>query len=189
MTSVLALDLSTKTGFCHDGPNGRPVWGLKLLKVDDWQKLGPARTRFRRWLIDLCAVVRPDVIAFEAALIFGGHGGKIKTSAQIVRNQIGLADHAEQIADEIGARCVECTNSEIKAHWAGTARADKSAMCVMARRMGCDIYDDNIADSVALWSLTKHELGESFAWPLKGQPGDELFREAGRRTPAIDVPI
>lgn len=190
MTKVIALDLSTKLGFCHDGPGGRPVWGLKLLKVEDWQRLGPSRTQFRKWLIELCAVVQPDLIAFEAALVFGGRGGSTsKTRLEVIRNQFGLADHAEQIADQLGIRCTECTNNEIKSHWVGHGRAEKNEMCSMARRMGCDIYDDNMADALAQWSLVKHSLGESFDWRLLKQPAGELFRETGRRAPLIDVPI
>lgn len=192
MTVVLSLDLSTHTGWCHDGPAGRPLYGVEHFRVDDWQRLGPARTKFRAWLREKIAVVQPGLLVFEAALVFGGKKGTTrKTRIEVVRNQFGLADHTEQICDEMGVPCSEATNNEIKSHWAGNGHADKEEMKRIARLLGLpNVSDDNAVDGIALWSLAKTELGEAYDFRRFKNAAGALFEqnEGGRRT-ASEIPL
>ncbi len=178
MTKVLALDLATLTGIAFDGPGEgnrvRPIaLSLRLRprrSRDDGPDLdfGTPGAALWRWLTEHCSINRPDVIAFEAPVVRFNQGSHPTTRMEAVRLLIGLAFLVETFARSFEPdhpiRCFETTNNEVKAHWAGNGRAEKSDMVRMCRQMRVDVPDDNAADAVGLWSLAKTSLGEPIDW-------------------------
>jgi crossover junction endodeoxyribonuclease RuvC len=162
MAKVLALDISSKTGFACDGHiEGRPVSGvIRLPKAsgDDesgWN-LGPLFADYRRQLASLLIVVQPDICAFEAPLqlMHGGHAA-VRTSQNTVRLLFGLAGITEGLLSEKNVRGYEANLATVKKHFAGSGRAEKEAMVARCRQLGWPAEDHNAADACGLWSLMK----------------------------------
>jgi crossover junction endodeoxyribonuclease RuvC len=154
---VLALDLSSHTGWATDAPGGgdKPLSGVVDFDLNG-DEYGPTFSAFRQWLTDAAGVHNPEVLAFEAPLM--PHGGNFMTSEQTVRLLIGLAAHAEQIGHALGLETVECNVQTVKRHFAGTGRADKAAMLARCQQLGWNIRNHNAADAAAVWDYTRHSL-------------------------------
>lgn len=179
MAKVLALDISTRTGFAHDGHDpGRPISGvIRLPKaagddLDGWE-LGPLFADYRRQLAALVLVLQPDIVAFEAPLqIVHGREAAARTSQNTIRLLFGLAGITEGLLAEKKLRSYESNIASVKKHFAGSGRADKSAMVARCRQLNWEVQDHNAADACGLWSLVKslHEPGWSpSSTPLFGR--------------------
>lgn len=171
MTTVLFLDVARKTGVAHDGPHpGRPVTRLIRLPspsgdAEDGRGYGGVFMAFRRDVIALAQVVRPEAIGFEAPLqIVHGKGLSSFTSQATIRMLFGLVAIVEEVAENLGIACYETHNQTIKKYLTGTGRADKAMMLAACARLGWDVGgDDNCADAAAGWALLKSLLDKSFA--------------------------
>lgn len=183
MPGVLFLDLARKTGVAHDGPDpGRPITRLLTLpKVDDdggGKEYGPLFGTFRREVVALIQVVKPEILGFEAAINVMGVGGPVQrhqTNISTVRVLYGLAAFAEEIAWAHSLRCYEVNIATIKKHATGSGRAEKSDVKRAIASFGIDHGgDDNRADAAAGWLYLKALSDKSFR-PGAGTP---LFAKA-----------
>lgn len=166
---ILALDLSTHTGWTHDGPAGRaPFMGTKHLpSIDgndaDGYDYGTCAAAFVRWLHEMIDVVQPTLIGYEAPM--PQQAGRMQRSREwIVRMQYGLPWDVEGICSDRGITCHERNIRAVKKFWTGDANASKPAMIQRCRQLGWDPKDDNQADSAALWSLLKSTEDKGFQY-------------------------
>lgn len=159
--NVLALDLSRHVGVAHDGPNGRAILSTKHLPVVEGDGIngfdfGTVGIAFRSWLRELIAVVKPDLVGFEAPLM--PRGENFVTPEVTVRLLMGLAWDTETTARECGVELTDERNvATVKKFWAGHGFAKKPDMMARCRQLGYAPRNDNEGDACALWHLLKAE--------------------------------
>lgn len=171
MKRVLALDLSSHTGWAVDAPGGgdKPLSGVVDFDLHG-DEYGPTFSAFRNFLNDAVCIHEPEVLAFEAPLM--PHGGNFMTSEQTVRLLIGLAAHAEQIGHAMGLETVECNVQTVKRFFTGTGRAQKADMIARCNAIGWPVKNHNAADALAVYAFVKSSLDPKFAYrttPLLGR--------------------
>lgn len=166
---IMALDLSTHTGWTHDGPDGRaPFMGTKHLpSIDgndkDGYDYGTCADTFFDWLWEKIDVVKPDLIGYEAPL--PQRVDRMQNSKEwIVRMQYGLAWTVEQVCRRRSIACHERNIKAVKNFWTKDPNASKWAMIQRCRQLGWTPGDDNQADSAALWSLLKSTEDRGFQY-------------------------
>lgn len=159
----------------HDGPNGRAILSTKHLPVvegdgSDGFDFGTPGLAYRRFLYDLIAVVKPDLIGFEAPLM--PRGESFKTPEITIRFLMGLAHDTETTAADREIDCAERNVATVKKFWAGHGFAKKPEMVSRCRQLGYLPGNDNEADACALWNLLKAEYQPEFSpqtTPLLGR--------------------
>jgi crossover junction endodeoxyribonuclease RuvC len=144
---VLALDLSTKTGWCVGAPGSKPAFGRWLLGSSSATPAAP-------WcglldcLADAVVVHRPTRIDVEAPL-----PATSQKSQDIARLLIGLADMAQIFCFRRELPHAEHNAATVRrvVLGAGHGRAPKSEIIGWCRARGFDVIDDNAADAIVLW--------------------------------------
>jgi crossover junction endodeoxyribonuclease RuvC len=168
---VLALDLSSHTGWATDAPGGgdKPLSGVVDLPMDG-EELGRAFNSFRLWFCDAVTVHKPEILAFEAPLM--PRGGNFMTSEQTVRFLIGLAAHAEELGHAWQLETYEVNVQTVKKFFAGTGHATKADMVARCNQIGWPVRNHNAADALAVFAFVKSSLDPKFAYrttPLLGR--------------------
>jgi len=148
MTTILALDLGTSTGWALRTADGRINSGTQCFKPGRFEGGGMRYLRFRRWLTETKAAAEPlETVYFEEVRRHAGvdaahaYGGFLATlTAWCEHHQIPYS------GVPVGT---------IKKHAAGKGNADKAAIVAVMRARGFDPGDDNEADALALllWAL------------------------------------
>jgi Holliday junction resolvasome RuvABC endonuclease subunit len=139
---VLALDLSTYTGFAHScGISG--VWNLNVKKDES---KGMRLIRFRGKLNEILKAEGIDVILFETGVSYGAkHASGVLVQAE-------LQGVLKLWCEDNGIEYRSYTPAEIKKHATGKGNSKKDVMLAAARaKWSINITDDNQAD--ALWIL------------------------------------
>lgn len=173
---LLALDLSRHLGVAHG--SGRPILATyHLPKVEgdgvNGFDFGPAFAEFWRTLEGLCALVKPERLAFEAPLM--PRGGNFYTPEVTVRLLMGLAALTETFAQLNDIPCDERNVATVKLFWSGHGRADKQAMVARCRQLGFTPRNDNEADACGLFHLVMAEYDPGFSpqsTPLFGRAAE-----------------
>lgn len=165
MARILALDISTRTGFCVDGPEpgSKPVFGLVQLPAAKFEgDYGRRLHAFHSAIADLVTVHEPTTLVFEAPWV-PGMGGKMVTTVHTVRLLISLAGVAELVGAARGLDVIEQEPSSVRKFWLGYARGErkaiKAAVIARCKAMGFWTQDDNVADAIALHQYQRHVMG------------------------------
>lgn len=141
-TTVLALDLSTSTGWALSMAGGNIPSGTMSFKPGRFEGGGMRFLRFRRWLDELRRIA-PDLaeVHFEEVRRHAGvdaahaYGGFLATlTAWCEHHQIPYSG---------------VPVATIKKHATGKRNADKPAMMAAMRALGFEPADDNEADALA----------------------------------------
>lgn len=147
--NILALDLSTKTGFAHsDGASG--VW--MLMPKQPHEHGGWRFAMFGSWLGDFLDAHETDAIAYEKAHHRGGPATRLA---------IGLITTVETVAAHAGIHVVQGFHTgTIKKHATGHGNAKKPEMAAaaIARNPTMKFIDDNHVDALFLLDLALSEL-------------------------------
>lgn len=146
MHTILALDLSSKTGFAVGRADGEPAYGTLHLKYSG-ESIGRPMLDLFQWLNDFISVNGVDFVAFEAPFSQG-------KGARDARKLICLAGTVELVCEGRGIAKTELDARALKKFWTGNGLASKAAMMEMCRAYGWDPKDDNASDALALWSYT-----------------------------------
>ncbi|GLK86661.1 hypothetical protein [Ancylobacter defluvii] len=142
--TVLALDLSTNTGWAAGDPAGTPRFGTHTLPStgDD---VGRYLAKHREWLTAFIQVERPQFVVYEAPIL------PAQTTKATAIKLMSLAGLTELICRDLEVRCFEAHLQSIKKFLAGSGRATKPDMIAAARRYGFDVRNDNEADAIGIW--------------------------------------
>ena len=143
MSSTLALDLGTSTGWALRTPDGRTVSGTESFKPGRFEGGGMRYLRFRRWLTELKATTEGlQAIYFEEVRRHAGvdaahaYGGFLATLTAWCEHH-GIPYSGVPVGT-------------IKRHATGKGNATKVDMLAAARAAGHKPADDNEADALAL---------------------------------------
>lgn len=179
MGTLMALDIASVSGMAVGKPDDRrPIIVSK--RIAHGGDLGAALVGFERWMLDQLAVHQPEVVVFEAPLVLAGASGmKVLTNQATIRMLFGLAAVAELVAHRAGLDVYEVNVQEVRKHFCGSGRADKSQVMRMCQMLGWPVPDHNGADAAAAWSFARAWLYPEHAHqttPLFGRPASEVAR-------------
>ncbi len=147
MTTILALDLASRTGWAHSlGASG--VQDFTPRRGDS---PGMRWIEFRGWLNRLLDSAPADIIVYEQAHHRGG------AATHVAHALIGAV---ESIAAERKIEITSRHTATIKKHATGSGRANKEEMFQAAREKWADrtLADDNEADALWLLDLVLSDL-------------------------------
>ena len=145
-TNILALDVATKTGWCTKTAYG--TWDFSLKRDES---AGMRLVRFKAKLREICALEEINLITFE--LSQGFH-----QNAVIVQSE--LHGVLKLFCEENKINYRSFAPSEIKKFATGKGNANKDAMVQAAvNRYGYFGNDDNTADALHIYHLTRQSLG------------------------------
>ena len=152
MSTTLALDLGTATGWALCTADGRITSGTQSFRPGRFEGGGMRYLRFRQWLDELHRLAGGvSVVHFEEVRRHAGvdaahaYGGFLAT----------LTAWCEHHAIPYGGVPVGC----IKRSATGKGNADKAAMMAAMRGKGFAPTDDNEADALALLNLVIGHAG------------------------------
>lgn len=144
--SLLSLDIATKTGWCT--PHASGVQDFKLKRGESQGMMG---IKFRSFLIDICKSDNIKLISYEQP------SGIYKAS---IIHQSKLIGVLETFCIENNIDFTSYPAKTIKKFATGKGNASKSLMVAEAMQKFPDteIIDDNHADAIWLYELTKSDL-------------------------------
>ncbi|WP_045760376.1 crossover junction endodeoxyribonuclease RuvC [Xanthomonas albilineans] len=147
-TTILALDLGTRTGWALQHSDGTITSGTEPFTTQRFEGGGMRFLRFKRWLNEVLSTANPiHTVYFEE-----------------VRRHAGV-DAAHAYGGFMGHLTAWCEHHQIpyqgvpvgtiKKHATGKGNAGKDDMIASARRRGHTPIDDNQADALALlhWAI------------------------------------
>ncbi|MCG9076334.1 MULTISPECIES: hypothetical protein [Betaproteobacteria] len=152
-TTILALDLGTRTGWALQHLDGTITSGTEQFKPQRFEGGGMRFLRFKRWLNDLYAASQHiNAVFFEE-----------------VRRHAGV-DAAHAYGGFMGHLTAWCEHHNIpyqgvpvgtiKKHATGKGNASKEEMIAATIKRGLKVADDNEADALALlyWAIETQEV-------------------------------
>ena len=154
ITTILALDLGTSTGWALRGSDGSVTSGSESFRPQRFEGGGMRFLRFKRWLTELKAVADGiDALHFEE-----------------VRRHVST-DAAHAYGGFLATLTAWCEHHQIpyqgvpvgtiKKHATGKGNAGKGEVIAAMSVRGHTPGDDNEADALALlhWAIAQHDLG------------------------------
>ena len=146
---ILALDLSTKTGWATNTLDR--VSGTIEFKLKRGESPGMRFLRCRAWLNEIWRLVggRIDVLCYEQA----HHRGGAATAVCV-----GLVTVAQAFAAENNIELMPVHTATLKKFATGSGRANKNDMIKSAIDRGWEPKDDNEADAQLLFDYALSEL-------------------------------
>lgn len=148
MSTILALDLGTTTGWALRTPDGQIVSGTQSFKPGRYEGGGMRFLRFRAWLAELQASAGP----FERCYF-----EEVRRHAGVDAAHVygGLMATLTAWCEGLGIAYAGVPVGTIKKHATGKGNADKAAMVAAMHALGHAPADDNEADALALlyWAL------------------------------------
>lgn len=156
MINVLALDLSSNTGFClHDREGNAKFGDVKLPPGDDGYS-GTKYHFFWDWVTFTIKTYRIEFLIVEApAPVAMKRSGTIS-----IMQQLGLSAISETIAAKYGLRFCRANISTVRLHFTGNGHADKVQVRDRCRNFGWYTESLDAADAIAVWDWTNHDLGQ-----------------------------
>ena len=153
ITTILALDLGTTTGWALRGNDGQITSGSENFRPQRFEGGGMRFLRFKRWLTEIKQYSNGiDCLYFEE-----------------VRRHVST-DAAHAYGGFLATLTAWCEHHQIpyqgvpvgtiKKHATGKGNAGKEEMMASARTHGHNPADDNEADALALmhWAIEQHAL-------------------------------
>lgn len=146
MVNILALDIATHTGYCHEFDHG--CWDLSS-KRDESK--GLRLLKLKKLITDTITKYNINLVVYER--VSGFH----KSSLIVASELVGVVKaYCEE--HKIDYKAYSAT--EIKKHATGKGNANKAMMVLAAKnKLGCLTDDDNEADAMWLYDLAKSEMG------------------------------
>lgn len=139
---ILALDLATKCGWAVKEDGRKAKHGTATFENRKWDGAGIRFVKFNKFLHDILAEHKPDLVVFEgvrrhrgtdAAHVYGGFMATLQAVCE--SNSIPYTAYGV---------------TEVKKFWTGQGYADKNTMVKVARDKGYNPEDDNAADALAV---------------------------------------
>jgi hypothetical protein len=176
--NVLALDLSTVTGWAFGKPGSSPSFGHQRF-IRPGAGRGKAYRAFRSWLDAFEAEHRIDLIVFESPAIPSVMSGR--TNIDTIKLLIGMCEHLEEWAEGT-VELREASVAQVRSHFIGKnfkAALAKPMVFERCQQLGwkCETHDES--DACALWDYQCSWLDSRVA--LLSTP---LFQKRVRATPS-----
>ncbi|WP_247424158.1 crossover junction endodeoxyribonuclease RuvC [Ralstonia pseudosolanacearum] len=151
-TTILALDLGTKTGWALQYLDGSIASGMQDFKPKRFEGGGMRYLRFKRWLNELkltCTDI--NVVYFE----------EVRRHAGVDAAHIygGLLGHLSAWCEHHNTPYIGVPVGTIKKHATGKGNASKDEMIASVCKRGHEPSDDNEADALAIlyWAAETQE--------------------------------
>ncbi len=141
---ILALDIATKTGWKTETSSG--VWDLK---PNRGESEGMRVVRFKSKVKEMISLEGITLISYERPA--GFHKGALMVASEMV----GVL---KDLCIEMGIELACYSATEIKKFATGKGNANKDKMIEAAKACGYHPQDDNEADAIHLYLLTKKDL-------------------------------
>jgi Holliday junction resolvasome RuvABC endonuclease subunit len=141
---ILALDIATNTGWKTETASG--VWNLK---PNRGESEGMRVVRFKAKVKELIALEGIDLVSYERP------AGMHKSSIMVASEMVGVL---KDLCIGLGVELACYSASEIKKFATGRGNAKKEDMIKAAVELGFVPKDDNEADAIHLYFLTKKDL-------------------------------
>lgn len=150
MYNMLALDISTNTGWCTEIVKGHIVSGVWNLTPRKNESKGMRLIKFKASLSEVCKSESINLIVFEGAVTYGKFPNHVGVELQGV---------LKLFCEENKIEYKSYMPTEIKKFATGKGNADKPKMVAAAQsRFGMQSNDDNEADAVCLYHLAMEDL-------------------------------
>lgn len=152
---ILGIDQATTTGWCHllVREDGHPVvlhHGKECFKAHRTESRGMMFVRFNRWLVDILALVKPDLVVYDRGNQRGG------AATEVVK---GLSAYIEAECTRAGVEYTGGQPSSVKLAVLGKGNASKEdAVRHVERLTGKELSEDE-ADAVCLALYGHHTAG------------------------------
>lgn len=171
MPTLLALDASKYVGHAFfRAADAAPVCGTWVAKgLWDSDNYAPYFVAFEDWLLDMLAVLQPDVLAFESPIVVarGGWGAGRGSDENNIRRLIGIVSVAELVAARRNMRCFEIHNQTAKSFVGVLNRKPpdmtmgqyKDQMISAMTNRGYSVGDSHQADACACALVAYDQLG------------------------------
>lgn len=147
MRPILALDISSSTGWAAGAANGEPDYGRFYPAHYQGEDIGLLLETFGLWLDGMFWKHEVGHVVFEAPY----YQGKDAIDA---RKVICLAGEVERRAFVRDVTYTEIDISTNKKFFAGNGRASKYQMTLAARSYGWDPKNNDESDALGLWSYS-----------------------------------
>jgi hypothetical protein len=172
VTTVLALDLATTTGFAYGSPGGTPVFGHIRFGKPGAERAAMYRD-FRNWMHVKWNERghQPSLIVYESPAVPSFMGKK--TNINTTRFLMGLAEHLEEWAYN-RIELHEATTSQVRCHFIGQnfkASVAKPYTLERCHELGWMAATHDESDALALWNYQCCLID-----PLVGINTSPLFR-------------
>ena len=141
---ILALDIATKTGWKTETSSG--VWDFKLKRGESY---GMRVVKFKAAVREMIKLENINIVSYERP------AGLHKSSIMVASEMVGVL---QDLCIEQGIDITNYTSKEIKQFATGKGNAGKPLMIEKAMDLGYNVIDDNHADAIHLYNLTKSYL-------------------------------
>jgi len=140
---ILALDIATVTGWKTETSSG--TWNLK---PNRGESEGMRVVRFKAKVKEMVELENISLISYERP------AGLFKSSIMVASEMVGVL---KLLCIEKGIDLACYSATEIKKFATGKGNANKDAMIQAAKDLGFNPSDDNEADAIHLYNLTKKD--------------------------------
>lgn len=141
---ILALDIATVTGWKTDTTSG--IWNLK---PNRGESEGMRVVRFKSKVREMIAMENITVVSYERP------AGMHKSSIMVASEMVGVL---KDLCIELNIELACYSATEIKKFATGKGNANKEAMISAVNKLGYPTTNDNEADAIHLYLLTKKDL-------------------------------
>lgn len=158
---ILALDLSTKTGWGLRDRSGQIHSGVQEFELKRGESTGMRFLRFRKWINDVFKLGEfgkqfsedtPGLVIYEQAHHRGGFATELA---------LGLVTHTQSEAARFGLEYMPVHTATLKKWATGSGKAGKPEMIKKAEELaaGVKLIDDNHADALLLLHYGIDQVG------------------------------
>lgn len=140
---ILALDIATVTGWKTETSSG--TWNLK---PNRGESEGMRVVRFKAKVKEMVELENISLISYERP------AGQYKSSIIVASQMVGVL---QLLCIEKGINLACYSAKEIKKFATGNGNSNKEAMIQAAKDLGFNPEDDNEADAIHLYNLTKKD--------------------------------
>lgn len=141
---ILALDIATKTGWCTESASG--TWDFSLKRGESY---GMRVVKFKAAVREMIKLENVTIVTYERP------AGLHKSSIMVASEMVGVL---QDLCIELGIEVTNYAAKEIKKHATGNGNAGKPLMIAKAKELGYNPADDNQADAIHLYRMTKDFL-------------------------------
>lgn len=151
MSLVLALDIATKTGFCHGEPGSRPRYGSVLLRGEGASD-GSLLAAMADWMGNSLKLFNPTAVAYEAPLPGGQH-----SSINAGKIALRLSGIVELVCWRRSIRCDPIHVKTVRAQVIGNGNCKKPDVSDWVDKQGWPVPmwhgepDYDACDAIAVW--------------------------------------